>query len=57
MMEEPCTMGTVIVDDPKFTGEKSVDGNGRVYLGEGYESKKVKIVIEEIVEDGEEKNS
>lgn len=50
-------MGTVIVDDPKFTGEKSVDGNGRVYLGEGYESKKVKIVIEEIVEDGEEKNS
>ena len=53
-MEELCTMGTVIVDDPKFTGEKSVDGNGRVYLGEDYKSQKVKIVIEEIIEDEEE---
>jgi len=41
-------MGTVTVEDPKFHGEKNVDSNGRVYLGEEYAGNTVRLIVEKL---------
>lgn len=43
-------MPTVSVDDPEEVDVKKCDGEGRLYLGQGYENKEVSYIIEEIKE-------
>lgn len=44
-------MATVTVENPKYSGEKNVDSNGRVYLGEEYAGESIKMIIEEVVDE------
>lgn len=44
-------MGKYTIDDPDDSGTKSVDGQGRLYLGEGYENAEVEYAVKVKEED------
>jgi len=39
------------ITDPELYEKKNVDSSGKLYVGKDYAGKKVKIVIEKVVED------
>lgn len=43
-------MATITIEDPDTHGTKTVDGQGRLYLGKRYAEKDVKFTIEVIEE-------
>lgn len=45
-------MTQIIIEDPDLYTTKEVDASGRIYLGKEWSGKKVKIAIEEVVEEG-----
>jgi hypothetical protein len=45
---------TTTVEDPDLVVTKTVDSNGRLYLGTDYESKEVRVVVETIEDDESE---
>ena len=44
-------MSTVTIEDPEIHGEKNVDSNGRVYLGEDYAGKSIRLTVEVVVDE------
>jgi hypothetical protein len=44
----------VEVDDPKLMTEKKVDSGGKLYVGNQWAGKHLKIIVADEVEDGDE---
>lgn len=49
------TKSKVIVEDPDYVRKKTVDGNGRLYLGQEFAERNVRVVLE-MLEDDESEN-
>lgn len=47
---------TVTVENPEYQGEKGVDSQGRVYLGQEYSGKRVYLIVDSVEEDVEDKD-
>lgn len=47
-------MSEVTVTDPHFQGTKQVDSNGRVYFGDDYKGKELKLIVEEVIDPEDE---
>lgn len=43
-------MTTLTIDDPDVVAKKKVDSQGRVYLGQDWAGKPVRIIVEELDE-------
>lgn len=39
-------MSEIRIDDPEIHGKKSVDSNGRVYLGQEYAGRDIRLTVE-----------
>ena len=46
-------MSQVTIDDPLYHQEKTVDGQGRLYIGKDHAGEKVRVTVERVGADDE----
>jgi hypothetical protein len=44
----------IIVEDPEYVQKKTVDGNGRLYLGQEFAGMDVRVILEVLEEEADE---
>lgn len=42
------TMAQITVDDPEYVRHRTVDGDGRIYVGREYANRDFRVILEEI---------
>lgn len=50
-------MSEVIITDPHLQETKPVDSNGRVYFGDDYKGRELKLIVDEVIPPLEENNN